>query len=320
MKEKIQIRLEAFLPKVESFFLRPASPRPFAILRIGLASVLIAQSFYMRNDIASYFAFDGFIQGPLADTFNNPDTPQLSWIVDFMKPHGISESSCIFWATRIYFFSLIFLIFGFWTRIAAVIAFLLQWTFTNSGYSSAYGFDMYAHIFLFYLVCIPAGAAYSLDKILGRTQGLPSPSNRVGLRVMQIHMAIAYFTSAFEKAQIPDWWNGELIWSAMNLPEYSQFNMSWMASYPIVPMALGWGTLVIEGLLFIFIWPKQTRMFWVLLATSLHLGISIFLGLELFGLIMCVIVISLFGFSAEPELVIEQITDKRVDQKLAATA
>jgi hypothetical protein len=304
-------RWEEILNRARVFFLSPASARPHAVLRIGLASVLIVQALYMRHDIISYFAIDGLIQGPLADTFNNPNNPQMSWFVDFLARYEVSEVSCITWATRIYFFSLLFLFLGLWTRGAAVVAFFLQWTFTNTGYSSAYGFDMYAHIFLFYLIWVPAGHAFSLDRLLGRTSALPSSDARLGLRVMQIHMAIAYLTSALEKAQVRDWWNGELIWRSVNLPEYSQFDMTWMAYWPIIPMALGWGTLLVEGLFFVFIWPKQTRLFWVILTTSLHAGIALFLGLQIFGIIMCVIVIALFGVSAEPALYPRRIFARR---------
>ena len=71
--------------------------------------------------------------------------------------------------------------------------------------------------------------------------------------------------------------------------------MSWLAHAPWLSMALGWVALATEGLFFILIWPKRTRYYWIALTASLHIGIALFLGLQLFGAIMCVFVISLFG-------------------------
>src|SRR4051794_39143295 len=115
--------------KVKVFFLAPASPRPLGALRIGLAFILIVQAILIRNDILNFFARDGLVQGPLADYLSVPGTPQLSWLVDGLAPFGVSETICIFWVTRIYFSSLIFLLFGLGTRIASIVVFFLQWTF-----------------------------------------------------------------------------------------------------------------------------------------------------------------------------------------------
>src|SRR5262249_14398813 len=124
---------------------------------------------------------------------------------------------------------------------------------------------------------------------------------RVSLRVMQVHLALAYFASAIEKATGIQWWNGELLWRALTLPEYRQFDMTWLASYPWITRVSGWGALSIEMCFIFLIWPKRTRRLWVALTVSMHLGIAVLLGLQIFGVIMCVLVISLFGISAEPE-------------------
>lgn len=79
------------------------------------------------------------------------------------------------------------------------------------------------------------------------------------------------------------------------LPIYSQFNMSWLAWYPALTKAVGWGTLLVEIGYPIFIWPKKTRRLWIALTIGLHLGIGVFLGLEFFSLIMAILTLSLFG-------------------------
>lgn len=56
----------------------------------------------------------------------------------------------------------------------------------------------------------------------------------------------------------------------------------------------------VEGCFFIFICPKKTRKIWFLLTVGMHIGIMNFLGLHVFGAIMCAILIAVFRISAEP--------------------
>jgi hypothetical protein len=194
-----------------------------------------------------------------------------------------------------------FLFLGLWTRVATIVAFLLHWTFISSGYCYPYGVDAYAHIFLFYLIWAPAADSWSLDRTLGRAEGGPSSTARLALRVMQIHLAFAYLDAGFEKSLNSQWWNGEQLWRTLSLSRYKQFDLSWMHHVPILPMAACWGTLVIETFFCVFIWPRRTRLLWIFLTVCMHVGIAVLLGLQIFGALMCVLVISLFAFSPEAQ-------------------
>ena len=289
-----------FFKRIESFFLKPASPRPIAVLRIGLALVLIAQAYMLRTTVLDFFAGDGLIQGDLATYLGISDAPRVSWIVKILAPYGISETACIFATCWVYLISLVLLCLGLGTRVASVVAWLLHWTLMNTGYHTAYGVDLYAHVFLFYLIWMPAGDALSLDSLVRGRSNIPSSAARLALRVLQVHLCLSYFFSGVEKAQGIQWWNGELLWRALSLPVYYQFDMSWLAQWPFLSKVGGWSTLFFELGYSIFIWPKATRRFWVMGMVGLHLGIAVFLGLGLFGLIMCVLTVSVFGVSSEP--------------------
>jgi hypothetical protein len=76
--------------------------------------------------------------------------------------------------------------------------------------------------------------------------------------------------------------------------------MKWLAHWPSLLFAMSWTTLILEGTYFLFIWPRTTRALWLVGMTSLHAGIAVFLGLHLFGLIMAILSIVIFGISAEP--------------------
>jgi len=285
---------------VEAFFFTPASARPLGALRIGLAAVLIAQAWMVRADILDLFAQDGLVQGELARYLSVPDAPRLAWLTALLSPLGISEASCIYAVCGGYLASLLMLLAGFHTRLAAVLAWFLHWTLMNTGHASIYGVDRYAHIFLFYLMCVPAGRAFSLDVALGRVSSASTRAARLGLRVMQVHLCVSYLASGLEKATGDQWWNGELLWRALSLPEYQMFDMTWLAAWPWLSRIGGWATLAIETGYCVFIWPRLTRKLWVLATVALHLGIAVFMGLHIFGAVLCVLTLALFGFSAEP--------------------
>jgi hypothetical protein len=117
---------------------------------------------------------------------------------------------------------------------------------------------------------------------------------------MQIQLCIGYFWSGLEKALGTQWWTGEAIWRALMLPTFFRYSLEWLSSAPWIPLALGWGTLILEMGYPIFIWPKRTRRAWLIGIIAMHAGIGCFLGLWLFALIMIVLNVTLFAVPAEP--------------------
>lgn len=284
----------------EAFFFAPASARPLAALRVGLAAVLLVQAWMLRAEILELFARDGLVQGELARSLGVPGAPRLGWLVDRLSPHGVSEVATLHATALAYVASLALLAVGFHTRIAAALSWFLHWTLMNTGCSSSYGADVYAHIFLFYLMLVPAGRAWSLDTALGRVSSAPSEAARFGLRLGQLHLCLSYLASGLEKSAGVQWWNGELLWRALSLPVYRQFDLSWLASFPWLSRLGGWATLAVELGYCVLIWPRRTRALWITATVALHLGIAVFLGLGVFGAVMAVLTLAVFGVSPEP--------------------
>lgn len=283
----------------ELFFLAPASARPLAILRVLLSVVLIMQALFLSSQLMDLLGPMGIIQGPLSQYLNDPNLPTLSSVNRILSHFGIVESQTIFLTAGLYFLSLLLLLAGYQTRAASVSTWLFHWILFNTGHCAKYGVDTFAHIALFYLIFMPVGKTLSLDAFFSQKPDAPSAMARLSLRVLQVHLCIAYLASGIEKASGPQWWNGDAIWRALMLPIYSQFDMSWLASYSFLAKLGCWTTLVVEIGYAIFIWPRKTRKLWIFLTLGLHLGIALFLGLEIFSLVMCVLTFSAFGVSAK---------------------
>lgn len=284
----------------DSFFFKPAKPQPLAIFRMGLSAILLWQAFLMHKGFLNLFAHTGFVQSEVSKTLSDPSVPRLNWLIDLFSHVGLGENVTLTGLGLLYVVSLCFLFCGYFTHGAAFLAWFLNWSFINTGYSGSYGADMYAHFFLFYLIWIPSGEAYSLDRLFERVSGQPSYQARLGLRVLQLHMCISYLASGLEKATGEQWWNGEVLWRALNTPGYSIGEFHWLAQVPFLPILGGWMVMAIETFYCVMVWPKKTRPWWILATCLLHLGIAIFLKLQIFGILMCVPTLALFAVPSEP--------------------
>ncbi|WP_437627811.1 hypothetical protein [Sorangium sp. So ce1151] len=285
---------------VERFAFAPASAAPLAALRLGLAFVLLTQAVMVAPAMFELYGRSGILQAPLVDALGAPGSVRLSWLIDRLAPLGIGEVPIIVAVGSFYVLALVALLAGWHTRMAAAGAWFAHLTLMMTADSTNYGVDQFANIFLFYLMWMPAGAALSLDRRLGRTPGGPTSMARLALRVVQIHLCVVYLTGGLGKALGEQWWNGDAIWRTLNIPDYRQYDFTWLAYYPWLAVGAGWMVLLIEGGYPLMIWPRRTRRLWVAATVALHVGIAIFMGLGVFGAIMAVLTISAFAVRADP--------------------
>lgn len=272
--------------KLDEFFFSPAGAEPLAALRISLSALLIAQAFLVARHLHDIYGEFGIIQSKLNNYLMGP----LFFVAEAVGPTGLT---LIFY---LYVASLGMLLLGWHTRVASILAWTTHFVVLMSrGYVSSYGVDTFAHIFLFYLMFFPSNGAYSVDRAEGRNVDILSARNRLGLRVMQLHLAFSYLATGVAKARGAQWWDGEVIWRATMLPEFRQFDVTWLAGAPWLAQILAVSTLIVELGYVVFIWPRATRRCWAYATAALHLGILVFLGLTTFSLVMIALNLSLFG-------------------------
>ncbi len=282
-----------------NFVSAPASPRPLAALRIGLAAVLLLQALAIGGKLTEIYGPQGIIQWQVADLLSPEGMPRIGWIARALAPYGISAENCVRGVFLVQVGSLACLLIGWHTRLAALLAWLAHLTMTATGNASIYGVDQFAIIALFYCVVMPVGEVWSADRAAGRTTGEPSAGARLALRVLQIHMCIVYLSSGIEKGSGEQWWNGEAIWRALLWPTMAFFDFSWLAQVTWLAKLICWGTLLVEAGYAFFIWPRWTRRLWLLATVGLHAGIALTMGLVFFSAVMIVLNIAAFGVSAE---------------------
>jgi hypothetical protein len=214
---------------------------------------------------------------------------------------GISEAACVRGVFLLYVAGLSALLMGWHSRLAAFTAWFTHLTLMMSDRTPLYGVDDFAHIALFYCLCMPVGHAWSLDVLAGRVSAMPSFAARLSLRVLQIHLCVVYLSSGIDKATAPpyQWWDGELIWMTAMSPDYGKFPAEWLASVPWLPTILGLGALFVELAYAFLVWPQRTRRWMAGSTVLLHVGIALFMGLWSFGAVMIVLTASAWLISPE---------------------
>jgi hypothetical protein len=286
--------------RIERFLFAPARATPFAALRIGLAAVLLVQALQIAPALSQLYHHGGMLRGPLLDAFGPRHMPQLGRVWSTLAIDGAGEWLALSVLGALYVGSLVGMLVGWRTRAVTFTAWLLHLVFMMLAPHTNYGADVFASAFLFYSMLGPGGEELSLDRRAGRASGRPRVTNRLLLRVMQLHLCVVYLVSGIEKASGEQWRNGEAIWRSLTTQRYEAFDFSWLAQAPWLATAAGWMVLVVEIGYAALIWPRATRRPWIAAVVAMHAGIGIFMGLHVFAAVMIVLTVSMFGVSAEP--------------------
>lgn len=296
---KVMKKLNLIYTKVENFFFKEDNQTEFlSFFRITIAAVILLQFVAVLTDFGRLFSSSSIIPQDVMGVFTPEWMITFSKIVSFLQSFGIEENTTIV-ITKIVFITLcIFIITGFYSRIAAILLLILQIALLKGSSFFAYGADFFTSMSLFYLILFPADQYFSLRNYIFSKK--PGDINFTPVkRLFQVHISIAYFFSGLDKALGFNWWNGESIWKAIHLPYSNRdlnIDFSWLAEHSYILNFIGWSTIIIEIGYPFFIWYKPTQKTWLFLTVSMHIGIALILNLYYFSAIMIVWNITNFYF------------------------
>jgi hypothetical protein len=266
-----------------------------AWFRIGLASVLLVQALSLMGHLEDLYGQHGVVEWSVTSEDQAPAVPNLAWLEAALGFVGMPQAFAVPLAYAVYVGGLIGLLLGCRTRLAASLAWLAHTALMTSGEMTVYGVDQFAQIGLFYCLWFPVGHALSLDKAAGRVTAEPTFGAWLGLRMLQLHVCIAYLSSGVEKALGEHWWNGEAIWRAIMGVYDGPIDCSFLATVPWLSQGLCWLTLLLEAGVVLFIWHPRTRIIWLAGIMGMHLGIALVMNLWTFSATMIVFDIAAFG-------------------------
>ncbi len=269
---------------------RVQNPEFLIFFRIAVAALLFLHFTSIWADFDALYGKNALIPWDLHN-YRGQSMLFLKDILEGFQALGLSYAGSVILYKCIFLLLCALIGLGFFSRPVALLLLVLQVAYTRSGLYFAYGVDYFCSMSLLYLVLLPSDDYFSLRNYLFRPKGFTPESLTPFRRLFQIHICFAYFISGLDKLLGFNWWNGESVWKAVNLPNFTNdFNISLspLGNYPIVFVIAGWFTIIVEMCYPLFINIRQTRKFWLCLTIMMHVGILLVLNLYFFSGIMII--------------------------------
>lgn len=284
------------------FFFYPSSDRWLSLLRSGIGIQVILYCLSLRSDWNHVFAqgTEGWVSRDIMEAVAKvqaPFVPRIGWFVTAGSYLGLAEAKTLSLIWFCLLVAAIFLAIGLFSRISAIIAWFLYLTAVNSSALVTYGVDNFTAIGLFYLLVAPFPDRISLDQVLWKSPIKDQHLHGFFRRVLQIHVCIIYFFGGLTKCLGPGWWTGQSMWMALTRPPFNVLPLSIVDSGRTLLPLIGIAVCLLEIGYPVFIWPKKTRLIWLVAIVGMHIGIGVTMGLYLFALIM--IILNLAAFAPE---------------------
>ncbi|HEY4234067.1 MAG TPA: HTTM domain-containing protein [Lacipirellulaceae bacterium] len=279
------------------FWFTPTNPATLSMIRVLAGMMLFYTHLVWSFDLSAFFGQNGWLPAQMMHDLHQfanggPDAPpRLIW-----SYFNYIQTPSILWTVHIAaLFVFFFLTIGFFSRIMAVLAYVIAVSYANRVTPGAFfGLDMINCLLAMYLMLGPCGARYSIDRIWrlrrgGPVEVPPSVTANLAIRLLQLHMCIIYLFSGLGKLQGQSWWSGEAAWiSSANLEYQYLLDMTRLANHPWLINLMTHTIAFWELTYCALIWPRLTRPWVLLLAIFIHGGVAVAYGMPTFGLVMLI--------------------------------
>jgi hypothetical protein len=272
----------------------PESDVWLAMLRIGLALQVILYLCSLKNDWSYLLAGHGenLASRKLAEaiiSLQSPLIPTVRWLLEIGSHLGLGEEMTISLTRDCLLIAASFLLFGLFTRAAAVTVWLLHLCTVKSVFLFSYGVDNFTTIGLFYLMLSPLPDRFTLDRGLRHSSRADPEILGFFRRVLQLHLCLIYFFGGLNKSLGTGWWTGDNIWRALIRQPFdiipAAVLINWKFLFPVISIFI----CFVETSYPLFIWPQRTRFIWLICVCGMHVAIGLTMGLYLFSLVMIIL-------------------------------
>ncbi len=250
----------------QRFWFREAETSTFALIRIAFGVVVVAWTISLAPALYSFFD-----DGGILPTY--PDGGAGAW--------GLLQlDSSAAAVTTLYLLLLVgalCLVFGFKTRLAAVVVFVCLISFGRRNPWVLNSGDLLIFVLAFYLMFAPSGAALSVDRWLeAKSRFWEFPRRSLWpLRLIQVQVSLLYFFAVWEKLRGETWNDGTAVSYAFRLEDLERFPVpGFVTDSLLLVNLLTYGTLAVELAVAILVWNGRLRPWVLLLGVMLHLGIA----------------------------------------------
>jgi hypothetical protein len=250
------VKGKSLLEAWNAFFFAEQSPAPMALFRIVYGVLVTATLLLLRPDWLAWFGAHAWVSLPTMHELEpGPRLNLLAWI-----PQNEALISALFW---IFLASALLLTAGFLTRLNSVLVFLCLNSIQQRNLYITHGGDTFLRVAGFFLIFAPAGAAFSVDRLIriwrGKEGAAIRPSSPWAQRMIQFELSLLYFVTFCWKVQGVPWIQGTALYYVFHLDEFQRFPLpSWLVT-PVMLKLGTWFTLVLEFSLGVLIWVRELR-------------------------------------------------------------
>jgi hypothetical protein len=279
----MRLTLRSFAEVWNRFFFAKQSPVPIALFRMIYGLLVIATLVLLRPDWLAWYGTHAWISLQTMQTVEPGTRLNLFTVI----PQTDGWIDALFW---VFLGSAILLTVGFLTRINSVIVFVCLASIHQRNLFITHGGDTFLRLAGFFLLFAPAGAAFSLDRLLriwqakrGSEQAaLIQPQRPWAQRMIQIQLSLLYFAAFCTKVKSPAWLNGTALYYIYHLDSLRRFPVpAWFLSPTMLKWG-GWSALALEFSLGVLIWVKDLRYILLALGLLFHLWLEYSLNIALF--------------------------------------
>lgn len=266
------------------FWFAYGSPVPVALLRIATGLLVLVFYWWISPEATTFFGAHPIVLPATVEHWMG--SPQLD-VLSFLPADN-------FWlqgALVLLVVSGVCLILGVFSRLNALIVYLIMLSLDSRNHFVLNTGIKIMIVMTLFLVVSRCGEALSFKRLfrIWRKEnpefGPAKDGSIFGQRLMQVQMALVYWSAASCKLHGASWIDGTAVYYAVHLTQFQRFTAPFLDQIWVSRM-LSWGTLVFELSFPFLIWIKEFRYPLLLAGVLFHTGLDWAMVIPLFQLVM----------------------------------
>src|ERR1700678_135822 len=264
----------------DHFFFTPQSPVPISLFRIFWGICVSAKILLLHSDWLNWYGVHGWVTLQTMQLVE----PGIRLNLFTVMPQDDRWIAAFFW---VFLGCALLLTAGLWTRLSSIAVFLCLTSIQQRNLLILHGGDVFLRVSGFFLIFAPAGAAFSVDRLLRVRRGLEAaeikPRPPWAQRIIQCELALMYLTSFFWKLKGQTWLDGTALYYVFHLHSLARFPLPrWIQSTALLK-AGRWFTLALEFSLGVLIWFRRFRYPLLIVGLQFQISIEYALNLPMFS-------------------------------------
>jgi hypothetical protein len=261
----------------ERFWFLPQSTAPVEAVRIAFGVVATGWMLSLAPILVPFFGPDPAI----------PDPPRVALGWTLMTLVGGTPLIWVLWLAGV--LGAAALTVGYRTRLAALLVFVVMVSVDRQAPLAFNAGDGLLRVISLYVLLMPAGSAFSVDRWLADRQGVWTFPRRApwALRLAQIQLSVVYLATVWEKAGGVLWRNGTAVSYAMRIGDLERVPMpGFVTDSILLTQLVTFGTLAAELAIGVLVWNRAARPYVLTIGVLLHLSIELTMAVGFFSFAM----------------------------------